>query len=361
VRLVRLRLRDFRNYARLDAEFAPGFHLFLGLNAQGKTNILESIYLLGTLRSFRGAGGAQMVRHGQKGYFVGATILSDAEHQSRIYWSAQERSLVLDERPVRRLSEYLGVLRAVVFSNDDLQLVKGPASRRRRFLDLLLTQTYPGYLPLLQRYTEALRSRNALLKRMPRDEAALEGFTRELVDTGAPILRYRRDLVPRLAPRVADAYTRIAGPGEDLQLVYQPAVKHDFLVELMQSRGRERVLRSTIVGPQRDELLLSVNGRPVEAFGSEGQKRSVTIALKMAQAEYLTQLHGSPPILLIDDIMGELDTRRRAAFVPLLQRVDQAGSQVFMTATEESWPLELGRSLHRWEVRAGELHPKPPA
>jgi len=141
-------------------------------------------------------------------------------------------------------------------------------------------------------------------------------------------------------------------------LVYQPSVKSDFLVELAQSRGRERVLRSTLVGPHRDELLLSVAARPVEAFGSEGQKRSVTIALKMAQAEYLTQLHGSPPILLIDDIMGELDAQRRKAFVPLLERVDQAGSQVFMTATQESWPAELGRSLHRWEVHAGELRAK---
>src|ERR1051326_1476291 len=157
--LAHLRLRDFRNYGRLDADFASGFHLLLGDNAQGKTNILEAIYLIATLRSFRGAGGAQMVRHGQKGYFIGATVLSETEHKTRMYWSADERSLVLDGQPVRRVSEYLGVLRAVVFSSDDLQLVKGPASRRRRFLDLLLTQTYPSYLPLLHRYTQALRSR----------------------------------------------------------------------------------------------------------------------------------------------------------------------------------------------------------
>jgi DNA replication and repair protein RecF len=355
VRLVCLRLRDFRNYARLDAEFQPGFHLFLGDNAQGKTNILEAIYLVATLRSFRGAGGAQMVRHGQKGYFIGATILGQAERQSRIYWSLRQRSLTLDGRPVRRMSEYLGVLRAVVFSSEDLQLVKGPASRRRRFLDLLLTQTYPGYLPLLQRYAQALRSRNALLKRPFLDEAALEGFTRELIEAGEQITRHRHELLPRLAPLVGESYRRLAGDVEDFQLQYQPAVKNDFAVELVQSRGRERAVRSTVVGPHRDELLLSIQGRSVEAFGSEGQKRSVTVALKMAQAEYLTSLHGSPPVLLIDDIMGELDARRRSAFVPLLQRVDQAGSQVFMTATQEGWPQELGRDLHKWEVKAGEL------
>src|SRR6266436_1105189 len=128
--LAQLRLRDFRNYARLDATFSPGFHLFLGDNAQGKTNILEAIYLLATLRSFRGVGSAQMVRHDQKGYFVGARIVAQGEHTVKIYWSPQERNLTLDARPIRKLSEYLRVLRAVVFCSEDLQLIKGPASRR---------------------------------------------------------------------------------------------------------------------------------------------------------------------------------------------------------------------------------------
>src|SRR6266481_4200357 len=160
--LAQLRLRDFRNYARLDATFSPGFHLFLGDNAQGKTNILEAIYLIATLRSFRGVGSAQMVRHGQKGYFVGGKVIGQGEHEAKIYWSSLERSLSLDGQPVRRLTDYLGVLRTVVFCTEDLQLVKGPGRGRRRFLDLLLSQTHPGYLPLLQRYTQALRSRNAL-------------------------------------------------------------------------------------------------------------------------------------------------------------------------------------------------------
>src|SRR5580658_294054 len=111
--LARLRLRDFRNYARLDADFAPGIHLLLGDNAQGKTNILEAIYLLATLRSFRGVGGAQMVRHGQKGYFAGGKVVGQGEHEIKIYWSASERKLSLDNQPVRKLTDYLGVLRVV--------------------------------------------------------------------------------------------------------------------------------------------------------------------------------------------------------------------------------------------------------
>src|SRR5438105_10174370 len=125
VHLARLRLRDFRNYARLDTDFAPGFHLLLGDNAQGKTNILEAIYLLATLRSFRGVGSAQMVHHGHKGYFVGATTVGQGEHQIKMYWSAQERSLTLDGQPVRKVTDYLGVLRTVIFCTEDLQLIKG--------------------------------------------------------------------------------------------------------------------------------------------------------------------------------------------------------------------------------------------
>jgi len=198
VHLVHLRLRDFRNYARLDADFVPGFHLLLGNNAQGKTNILEAIYLLATLRSFRGVGGTQMVRLGQKGYFVGARVLGQGKREIKMYWSMSERKLSLDNRPVRKLTDYLGVLRVVVFCTEDLLLVKGTARMRRRFLDLLLSQTHPGYLPLLQRYTQALRSRNALLKQRTLDEAALESFSRELVHLGDQLIQRRRELAPKL-------------------------------------------------------------------------------------------------------------------------------------------------------------------
>src|SRR5689334_17009205 len=175
--LAQLRLRDFRNYGRLDATFAPGFHLFLGDNAQGKTNILEAIYLIATLRSFRGVGSAQMIRHGQKGYFVGSTIMGTGQHETRMYWSYKERSLGLDGQPVRKLTDYLGVLRTTVFCTEDLQLIKGTARIRRRFLDLLLSQTQPGYLLLLQRYTKALRSRNAILKQPVLNPASLDSFS----------------------------------------------------------------------------------------------------------------------------------------------------------------------------------------
>jgi len=403
VHLAHLRLRDFRNYARLDTDFAPGFHLLLGDNAQGKTNILEAVYLLATLRSFRGVGGAQMIRHGQKGYFAGGTVVggsipslslafsmggegrgetamisqtqnpspqpasrlggereasiltSHGGHEIKMYWSVRERKLALDGRPVKKLADYLGVLRTVVFCTEDLQLVKGAARARRRFLDLLLAQTRPGYLPLLQRYMRAVRARNALLKHRSTDEGALDGFSQELVKLGEEIIRARRELAPKFSPLARLAYRRISNDAEELRLEYQPSVKKDFAVELAQSRNRERTYRSTLVGPHRDDLQLLLNEKSAAQFGSEGQKRTLAIALKMAQAEYLTGLHGSAPILLIDDVMGELDLKRRSGFLPLLEQARRTGGQVFMTATEENWPKELGTDLQRWEVVRGSL------
>ena len=355
VHLARLRLRDFRNYARLDADLAPGFHLLLGDNAQGKTNILEAIYLIATLRSFRGVGGAQMIRHGQRGYFVGGSTVSQGRHEIKMFWSARERKLALDGQPVKKLADYLGVLRTVVFCTEDLQLVKGAARARRRFLDLLLAQTQPGYLPLLQRYMRAVRARNALLKHRAVDEASLDSFSQELVTLGDQIIRQRRELAPKFSPLARLAYRRISNDVEELRLEYQPSVKKDFAVELAQSRARERTYRSTLVGPHRDDLQLLLNEKSAAQFGSEGQKRTLAIALKMAQAEYLAGIHGSAPVLLIDDVMGELDAKRRNGFLPLLEQARRTGGQVFMTATEENWPAELGKDLQRWEVQAGTL------
>jgi DNA replication and repair protein RecF len=355
VHLAHLRLRDFRNYARLDADFAPGCHLLLGDNAQGKTNILEAIYLMATLRSFRGVGGAQMIRHGAKGYFAGGNVVGQGGHEIKIYWSARERKLALDGQPVKRLADYFGTLRAVVFCTEDLQLVKGAARARRRFLDLLLAQTQPGYLPLLQRYMHTVRARNALLKQRSADEAALDSFSQELVKLGNEIIRARRELAPKFSPLARLAYRRISNDAEELRIEYQPSVKNDFAVELAQSRGRERTYRSTLVGPHRDDLQLLLNEKSAAQFGSEGQKRTLAIALKMAQAEFLAGIQGSPPILLIDDVMGELDVKRRGGFLPLLEHAHKTGGQVFMTATEENWPRELGKDLQRWEVRSGAL------
>ncbi len=355
VHLVHLRLRDFRNYPRLEVEFLPGFHLLLGGNAQGKTNLLEAIYLIATLRSFRGVGSAQMVRQEAKGYFVGATIVGATTSEVKLYWSASERRLSRNGTPVKRLADYWGTLRAVVFCTEDLALIKGTARIRRRFLDLLLAQTSPGYLETLLRYTQALRSRNALLKQPRMDEDQLAGFSQQLVEAGQELMRERRALAPRIAPKVQVAFHRIAEQRDELHWEYDPQVDGDFHVVLAASRARERALRTTVVGPHRDDIQLLINGRSAAHYSSEGQKRTLALALKMAQAEHLTEVHGAPPLLLIDDVMGELDANRRAGFLPLLDRARGAGGQVFMTCTEENWPRDLTSDLTRWKVQEGQI------
>ena len=353
VHLAHLRLRDFRNYTRLDAEFGPGLHLLLGRNAQGKTNILEAIHLLATLRSFRGVGSAPMVRHGAVGWFVGGRVIATGNNAVKLYWSRTERRLTVDDQPIRRLTDYWGTLRTVAFCAEDLALVKGAGRGRRRFLDFLLAQTVPTYLGVLQRYLRAMRARNALLKKRPVDEAALESFTIELIKLGEELMAQRAALLPELAPRIVAAHQRIAPKGELLAVAYAPNVKGDFAEHLRRHREREYRLGSTAAGPHRDELTLELNERPAADFASEGQKRTVAIALKMAQAEHFSAVHGVPPVLLIDDVMGELDATRRAGFIPLLDQCSQGRGQVFMTCTEENWPRELAQSVSHWQVENG--------
>ena len=246
----------------------------------------------------------------------------------------------------------------MIFCTEDSLLVNGPAKSRRRFLDLLLTQTRPGYLDLLHRYTEALRSRNALLKRDSPDLALLDSFTCELVATGEKLIVARRQLVKKLSPLIRLGYRKIAAKPEDARIDYAPSVREDFAVDLAKSRSREQRYHTTLIGPHRDELKLTLDGQPAAQYASEGQKRTFAIALKMAQADYLGGIHGSPPILLIDDVMGELDAGRRAGLLPLISRVGQALGQVFMTCTEENWPGELTGNLHRWQVDQGAVSRK---
>lgn len=355
--LACLRLRDFRNYRSLDLDLAPGFHLMLGENAQGKTNVLEAIYLLATLRSFRGAGGTQMVRSGEAGYFVGGRVMGDGARDLSLYWSASKRRITMDQEPIRSLSDFLGCLRAVVFCAEDLQLIKGVSRIRRRFLDFLLTQTEPAYLPLLQRYMRTLRSRNALLKRSDLEPGLMESFSQELIRAGNEIIEWRRRLLPKVSALARLAYRRVSNDAEEFRFLYRPSVRQDFAAELGQSKDREIRYRSTIVGPHRDDFSLLLDGRDAAQFGSEGQKRSAAISLKTAQAEYLAGVLGGPPILLIDDVMGELDLRRRSGLLPLLEKAGQERGQVFMTCTEENWPQEMGRRLHRWRVVGGTVRP----
>ncbi len=351
--LAHLKLRNYRNYTHLNLAFEPGFHLLLGDNAQGKSNLLEAIYLLATLRSFRGSPNVQLIREGASGYFVGATVVGQSSQEIKLFWSPKERQIALNNRSIRSVSEFLGCFRAVIFSTEDLEIVKGSSRFRRRYLDLLLAQTHPTYLQTLLRYAGAVRSRNALLKQSLIDPMALDSFTHELVRLGNILMQIREATLPVIGKLAAEAHRRLVNGGEVFRMEYAPSVKGDFLVALAQVRERELALRMTVRGPHRDDLRLLLDERPATQFASEGQKRSLAIALKIAQTEYLASIHGTNPVMLLDDVMGELDATRRAALIPLLHTVRKGGGQVFMTCTDENWPAELGLPLHRWRIEKG--------
>jgi len=201
----------------------------------------------------------------------------------------------------------------------------------------------------------AVRARNALLKHAIVDEAALDGFTNEVVRAGNEIMKQRRNLAPKLGEMLRLAYRNMSGAPEELRTIYKPSVDGDLAVALAQSRQRERVQRITLFGPHRDDLVLLLDDKPASVYASEGQKRTIALAMKMAQTEYVTALTGSPPILLIDDVMGELDNKRRAGFLPLLELARKSGGQVFLTCTAENWPHDLALDLTRWRVQNGRL------
>lgn len=354
--IKRLRLRNFRNYLSLDVSFQPGFHLLLGDNGQGKSNLLEAIYLLSTLRSFRGSPNTQMISSGQKGYFVGGIAQSDRENEVRIYWSAKEKKLSLNGHIISKMSEYYGTIRSIVFCAEDIQLVKGAPDARRRYLDFLLAQTDSDYLNLIQRYGRALRARNAILKQNPIDRNILDSFSNELVLAGNEITNRREVLLKKILPFIQNCYEQIAGKdAEKINISYYPSTLGNMSVQLAQSLGKEKSLGYTLVGPHRDDIEFFQNGLSVAKCASEGQKRTWAISLKMAQTEYLLSVHNIMPIILIDDVMGELDAKRRKGFLPLLNRIANNHGQMFMTCTEENWPEELSVNMLRWKINNGQI------
>lgn len=354
-----LRLRTFRNYTRLDWCIGPGVHVLTGGNGQGKTNLLEAIYLLSTMKSFRGARHQEMIQEGHDGYFVGAAVQGEYEARVRLYRRRQDRKLTLNEEPVASLHEFLGVVKTVVFSSEDIQLVKGSAAVRRRFLDLVCAQTQPGYLKTLQNYNKAVKSRNILLKRRDCDRKVLAGFTHQVVTLGNAILDTRRRVIPKISPMARLAFRSIAeGRDEELIIEYRSSVKNDFQQDLDRLLDREFQLGSTTIGPHRDDIHLKIHHREASKFASEGQQRTLVLALKLAQIQFLHDLSGASPILLIDDVMGELDHSRRKAFIPLLEKARHGRAQVIMTCTEPDWPANLTENWQFWTVSSGKLSRK---
>lgn len=324
--LSRIVLKNFRCFESLELLLAPGFNFFIGPNGTGKTSILEGACTLLRLQSQRSATLAPLIRFGAHWFGV-AGRTRDREMQFR--YSRLRRQLFLDGVEQQRGEDYLQVCRVVSFANADLELVRGTSEARRRYLDFIGAQIEPLYRRTLRAYERVLRSRNALLKSAAPRAREIAAYDAQLIEHGQRLTEMRRRIAEAIGPAAADAYARISGKRESLGLRYLAGHAGDFAAHLGSSKGEEVRLRQTIVGPHRDEIELLLNGRPAQQFASEGQQRTIALALKIAQAGVFNARHDAPPLLLIDDIFGELDPDRRAA---LLSSFPEQ-SQKLVTAT----------------------------
>ncbi|MCI0811368.1 MAG: DNA replication/repair protein RecF [Chloroflexi bacterium] len=358
--LSRLRLTNFRNLIHLDLGLSPGVTVYYGPNAQGKTTLLEAIYILCIARSFRAENEREVVnfqaaKAGEQA-LVDGTIEKDGQRLRVIVGyqptqrSNQEgnglaynvRKEIRVNRLKRTAGELIGQVNAVLFSAADIELVQGPPSGRRRFLDILLSQADPMYLKGLQRYHRVVQQRNQLLRllregRAKSDELAF--WDDELVREGAWITWRRYEAMRELTPACVRHHQDLSGPEENLEVEYRPsvslaadvtAVEDNFREALAAASHRERARPVTAVGPHRDDFNLMINGADMGVFASRGQARTMALTLRLAEAEFLASVRGEGPVVLFDDALSEMDSTRRRRLLEKATRYEQ----VLITTTD---------------------------
>jgi len=335
VRLLSLELRNYRNYGRLHLEPGPRLNVFFGDNGQGKTNLLESVALLALSTSPRAGRESELVGPVAAETRIGALVESGGRRSEirisiRIEGERARRRIEVDGQP-RRAVDLPGLFRVTLFWPDDLNLVKAGPEHRRRLLNEMLVQVRPGYARALSRYQRVLQQRNALLKQVSLGEqqvSSLDVWDPELAKLGAELADARRQAVEALSLIAPATHAALSG-GEMLVLEYNGPP--DDLPQALHTARRDDVRRgSTSVGPHRDDVLISIDGREARAFASQGQQRTAVVSLKLAEAAVVAEMTGEQPVLLLDDVLSELDAGRRRA---LLERVADGG-QVIITSVE---------------------------
>ena len=369
MRLSALRIRDFRNLGSQDLEIPPEGIALIGDNAQGKSNFLEAIYYLETLRSFRGAPDERLVALGSEMFRVAGTVATEDQDVRTVAAAYQHRGkrkkVTLDGSELGRLGDALGSLAAVLFSPEDVVLVSGGPAERRRFLDIVLSLNVPGYLRSLQHFRHILSQRNAALKdESPHDLVRV--WDEALVRWGTLVLIERRAWTEERCGAFRTLYETVAGAAQSATLRYAPGVpleggvsEEDVAAAYRQaiesSWERDVRTRSTVVGPHRDDLEVILEGSrgPLDArnFGSGGQWRTAALALRLVEARTIRDRRGRSPIVLVDDVFAELDEGRSERAMELFER-EETG-QVILTAPKESDLRFRGAALPRWRIAAG--------
>ena len=353
MRLTSVDLAHFRNYESLSLSFPGGTHILYGANAQGKTNLLEAIYLCTCARSHRTGRDEELVRHGADFYRTSVGFVTDRGIQESVsiqYSRAQGRQVApariirYNGLEINRIADMMGLFHAILFAPEDLQIVKGGPAERRRFLDILISRTDRAYFRDLQDFWRILAQRNRLLKDLrqsgrPGDDQ-LDIWDEALADKSAALLEKRLIHLDRLSGYAALSLAHLTGSSEKLALDYRGfrgleasmdrlAIKEAYRDRLGRSRPDDLLRGSSSQGPHRDDILISLNGEEARLYASQGQQRSVVLSLKVAELMLLTDISGEKPILLLDDVMSELDMSRRERLMEVIR-----DHQVFLTCTD---------------------------
>lgn len=341
-----LELKNFRNYERSSFSFDEGTNILYGDNAQGKTNLLEAIYLGAMTKSHRGSRDFEMIRFGEEDAHVRIFFQKNAvRHRMDIHLRKNNhKGIAIDKIPARKLSDLIGTLQVVFFSPEDLNIIKSGPGVRRRFLNSEISQMDRIYYSNLVDYSRILQQRNQLLKdlyRKPSLESTLDIWNEQLVSYGKRLIKVRRTYLEELNKVIREFHFSLTGGKERLDISYEPDVAEDqFIKKLEHSREMDLKFHMTSAGPHRDDFKVLINGIDVRHFGSQGQQRSAALSLKLSELDFLEKQTGEMPILLLDDVLSELDRQRQGMLLSRLRK-----GQTFITCTgmdeliENNYPM----------------------
>ena len=320
--IQKLELKNFRNIKELALSFDPNKKVtaIIGENAQGKTNLLESIYFLAITRSFRTKRFTETIMWGREhGRIKGQIHSEDEECELEIAFTSQKRKKFKKEKVTVESRKYLRNLNVVLFIPEDIHIATGDPETRRRYLNLTAIQAFPGFLETLVTYTRALKNRNELLKiNAPRDQIAI--WDEKLAELGVDIWNKRKQLLDFFTERLTGKYKELAGSKQEVAIQYKspPQSKEQYLEELELSYQKDITKRTTHFGPHRDNFIVSIDGEPIKKYGSRGECRTAVLALKLIELEFLREFTGEKPVLLLDDVLSELDHERQEHLIKII-------------------------------------------
>lgn len=312
-----IELADYRNYEELNLTFDCGTTILYGDNAQGKTNILEAVYLAATTKSHKGSKDREIIRFGKEEAHI-RTYLEKENVETRVDMhlrKAGSKGIAIDGQKIKRAADLLGLCNVVFFSPEDLGIIKNGPAERRRFVDMELCQLDSIYLNDLNNYNKIVNQRNKLLKDMylsPGLKETLGIWDMQLVAYGSKIIERRKVFVSQLNEIIYEIHKRLSGGKEELKIKYEPDTSvDDFESKLFMNIDRDMKLKMTSVGPHRDDFVFQIGGMDARKFGSQGQQRTAALSLKLAEIELVKKITNDTPVLLLDDVLSELDSSRQ--------------------------------------------------